>query len=72
MRPAGDLSLAYRRADGGDPVRIPLRPEGEPQDRVLNVVPFLARHGLSLLTRMAEAIEVPLVDEEGDAAGVRP
>lgn len=29
-----------------------LRPEGKPQDRVLNAIPFLARHGLSLLDRM--------------------
>lgn len=37
-----------------------LRPEGKPQDRVLNVIPYLARHGLSLLERMHEAIRVEL------------
>lgn len=37
-----------------------LRPEGEPQDRVLNVLPFLARHGLSLLRDLHDAIEVDL------------
>lgn len=37
-----------------------LRPEGKPQDRVLNVIPYLARHGLSLLRRMHEAIRVEL------------
>jgi bacillithiol synthase len=37
-----------------------LRPEGKPQDRVLNVVPFLARHGLGLLTEMYAAIRVEL------------
>lgn len=37
-----------------------LRPEGMPQDRVLNAVPFLARHGLSLLRRVYDAIEVEL------------
>lgn len=37
-----------------------LRPEGKPQDRVLNVIPFLARHGLSLLTRMYAEITVEL------------
>jgi hypothetical protein len=31
-----------------------------PQDRVLNAVPFLARHGLSLLRRVYDAIEVEL------------
>ena len=35
-----------------------LRPDGKPQDRVLNVIPYLARHGLSLLQRMYEAIRV--------------
>lgn len=37
-----------------------LRPEGKPQERVLNVIPYLARHGLSLLERMYEAIRVEL------------
>lgn len=37
-----------------------LRPEGKPQDRVLNVIPYLARHGLSLLTRMYAEITVEL------------
>ncbi|HEX6925482.1 MAG TPA: bacillithiol biosynthesis cysteine-adding enzyme BshC [Longimicrobiaceae bacterium] len=37
-----------------------LRPDGKPQDRVLNVIPFLGRHGLSLLTRIYEEIRVDL------------
>jgi bacillithiol biosynthesis cysteine-adding enzyme BshC len=37
-----------------------LRPEGQPQDRVLNVIPYLARHGLGLLDRLYEEIRVEL------------
>ena len=38
-------------------VRANLRPSGEPQDRVLNLIPFLARHGPELLQAMARALE---------------
>jgi uncharacterized protein YllA (UPF0747 family) len=57
-----------------------LRPEGKPQDRVLNVVSFLARFGPSLLTRIAEALD-PELDEgteeglagkRGQEAGYQP
>ena len=41
-------------------VRANLRPEGEPQDRVLNGIPFLARHGLGLLRDIAAAIQPEL------------
>lgn len=37
-----------------------LYPEGKPQERVLNVIPFLGRHGSSLLQEIHRAIEVPL------------
>lgn len=37
-----------------------LHPEGKPQERVLNVIPFLGRHGSSLLQQMHRAIEVTL------------
>jgi uncharacterized protein YllA (UPF0747 family) len=36
-------------------LRAALRPRGEPQERVLNPVPILARHGLSLLGEMRDA-----------------
>ncbi|MBW3629771.1 MAG: bacillithiol biosynthesis cysteine-adding enzyme BshC [Gemmatimonadetes bacterium] len=41
-------------------VRANLRPEGEPQDRVLNGLPFLARHGPGLLHEIAALIEPEL------------
>jgi bacillithiol biosynthesis cysteine-adding enzyme BshC len=37
--------------------RANLRPDGEPQDRVLNVLPFIARHGPGLLQEIAAAIQ---------------
>ena len=39
--------------------RANLYPLNQPQERVLNVFPFLARYGPELLERIAEAIEVP-------------
>lgn len=42
-------------------VRANLRPDGVPQDRVLNVLPFIARHGFSLLEEIAEQME-PLLE----------
>ena len=50
-----------------DRILSSLRPLGKPQDRVLNVVPFLARYGPSLLGRIAEAL-VPDLEEEGVAS----
>lgn len=41
-------------------VRANLRPGGDPQDRVLNVFPFLARYGPGLLEEMARALEPEL------------
>src|SRR5262249_1916205 len=43
VRPAGDLVLVYQKAEGGDPVRITLQPEGEPQRDKQNVVYTFAR-----------------------------
>jgi bacillithiol synthase len=40
--------------------RANLRPDGEPQDRVLNGLPFLARHGPGLLREVAAAIRPEL------------
>jgi bacillithiol synthase len=37
-------------------LRAHLRPEGEPQDRVLNVLHYLARYGPSLLEALADAV----------------
>jgi bacillithiol biosynthesis cysteine-adding enzyme BshC len=37
-------------------VRANLRPDGVPQDRVLNLLPFLSRHGPRLLAEIAEAV----------------
>jgi bacillithiol biosynthesis cysteine-adding enzyme BshC len=42
-----------------DRVRNQLRPEGEPQERVLNVLPFLARHGVQLVEELRRAIPLP-------------
>ena len=42
-----------------------LRPEGMPQERVLNVIPYLGRHGLGVLQRMYDAMEVKLREGAG-------
>ncbi|HET8656775.1 MAG TPA: bacillithiol biosynthesis cysteine-adding enzyme BshC [Longimicrobiaceae bacterium] len=41
-------------------LRDELRPEGAPQERVLNVLPFLARHGRGLVDEIAGAMSVEL------------
>lgn len=46
-------------SDRLDEVRGALLPLGEPQERVLNPVPFLAAEGTGLLTRLLDAIDPP-------------
>jgi uncharacterized protein YllA (UPF0747 family) len=41
-------------------LRDELRPGGAPQERVLNVLPFLARHGLGLVDEIAGALSIEL------------
>lgn len=41
-------------------LRANLRPDGGPQDRVLNILPFLARHGPGLIGEIAAAIQIEL------------
>lgn len=50
-------------------VRASLWPQGSPQERVLNVVPFLARYGPELPERLLAALPAPALDAEdwGDA-----
>lgn len=43
-----------------DDLLAELRPLGEPQDRVLNALPYLARFGPDLLGEIAARIEIPL------------
>jgi bacillithiol synthase len=49
-------------AEALDAATAHLAPLSQPHERVLNALPFLARHGVSLLGRIADAIEVPLHD----------
>lgn len=42
-----------------DQVRAHLQPTGAPQDRVLNVLPFLAEEGSDLLHRLASQVRIP-------------
>jgi uncharacterized protein YllA (UPF0747 family) len=46
-----------------DRILASLRPEGKPQDRVLNIVPFYARYGPRLLEGIAEALDPGLEEE---------
>jgi bacillithiol biosynthesis cysteine-adding enzyme BshC len=55
-----------------DRVRARLRPQGEPQERVLNVVPFLARYGPDLLRRIFEEMRIPLTGAGAARAGAVP
>jgi uncharacterized protein YllA (UPF0747 family) len=43
-----------------DDLLAELRPLGEPQDRVLNPLPYIARFGPGLLGEIAACIEIPL------------
>jgi bacillithiol biosynthesis cysteine-adding enzyme BshC len=54
-----------------DRILASLRPEGKPQDRVLNVVPFYARYGPGLLDGIAEALD-PGLDEEPAGSPTAP
>jgi hypothetical protein len=65
-----------KRRDGAtmaqlDRVLDSLRPDGKPQDRVLNVIPFLARYGPDLLTRIADLLE-PELEVEGAGSPANP
>jgi bacillithiol biosynthesis cysteine-adding enzyme BshC len=65
-----------KRRDGAtmaqlDRVLDSLRPDGKPQDRVLNVIPFLARYGPNLLTRIADLLE-PELEVEGAGSPANP
>lgn len=55
-----------------DRARARLRPGGEPQERVLNVVPFLARYGPELLRSIFEEMRIPLAGAGIARAGVVP
>jgi bacillithiol synthase len=48
-----------------------LRPGGAPQERTLNLLPFLARHGRELLREIEAAIRVELGEERPAWTGVR-
>lgn len=50
---------------------VNLYPGGSPQERVLNVVPYLARYGRGLLAAIAEAIRVELTARSPAWSGVR-
>jgi len=54
-----------RRLDG---VAAHLLPLGQPQERVLNALPFLAEHGASLLQEIAARIPTPLREEKRSVA----
>jgi bacillithiol biosynthesis cysteine-adding enzyme BshC len=54
-----------------DRILASLRPEGKPQDRVLNIVPFYARYGPGLLEGIAAALD-PGLDEEPAGSPTAP
>jgi uncharacterized protein YllA (UPF0747 family) len=61
--------LKKRRADEIRQIRrvsMNLHPDGAPQERVLNVVPFLARYGPGLLRDAARAMEAIIGDTTPD------
>ena len=49
--------------------RTALLPGGKPQERVLNVVPFLARYGSGLLTELVTAIRAWYARRAADVPG---
>jgi hypothetical protein len=50
VRPAGDLTLVHRKTQGGEPVRITLRPEGDAQRDKQSVIYTFAVSGASAIT----------------------
>jgi hypothetical protein len=53
-------------------VQDQLFPERVPQERVLNVIPFLARHGEQLLHELLARIEEPFAVGKGEAGAPGP
>jgi hypothetical protein len=67
VRPAGDLVLVYQKAEGGDPVRILLRPEGEPQRDKQNVV-YTFAGGSPVTYRPGDKFHAELTVKKGDTS----
>jgi hypothetical protein len=66
VRPAGDLTLVYRRAEGGEPVRVALRPDGEPRRDKQSVVYTFAGGGPAISYRPGDTFFAELPVRKGD------
>jgi hypothetical protein len=65
VRPAGDLVLVYQKAAGGEPVRITLRPTGEPQRDKQSVV-YTFAGGSPVTYRPGDTFYAELPVRKGD------
>lgn len=65
VRPAGDLVLVHQKAEGGEPVRVTLRPEGDPQRDRLTVV-YTFAGGSPVSYRPGDAYYAELPVKKGD------
>ncbi|MBO0700026.1 MAG: GTPase domain-containing protein [Zavarzinella sp.] len=66
VRPAGDFTLVYRRAERGDPVRVALRPEGEPQRDKQSLVYTFSGSGPGITYRPGDRLYAELPVRKGD------
>src|SRR5262245_15102888 len=67
VRPAGNLTIVHRKADGGEPVRITLRPDGEPQrDKQSLVYSFVVAGPSTLTYRPGDPFLAELPVRKGD------
>jgi GTPase SAR1 family protein len=67
VRPAGDLVLVYRKSEGGESVRVTLRPDGDPQrDKQTMVYQFTAAGDPRLTYRPGDTFSAELPVRKGD------
>ncbi|HJZ90467.1 MAG TPA: hypothetical protein VKE40_06310, partial [Gemmataceae bacterium] len=67
VRPAGDLVLVYRKAEGGEALRVTLRPDGDPQrDKQTMVYQFIAAGDARFTYRPGDAFSAELPVRKGD------
>jgi hypothetical protein len=66
IRPAGDLVLAHRPAAGGEPARLSLRPDGEPQRDKQTLVYTFVGSGPAITYRPGDTFFAELPVRKGD------
>ncbi|HEX3150944.1 MAG TPA: hypothetical protein VHR66_22890 [Gemmataceae bacterium] len=67
VRPAGELALVYRKADSAEPVRLTLRPDGEPVREKQNLIYTFTGAGPAIAYRPGDTFYAELPVRKGDS-----